>query len=94
MSKGLPGRSAGSIERRRERVVMWPELFGAFWGLVVLTVMAVVLAYIVLILLKYRVEEIEQGRRPERMWGPVMGVNLGACCLHTVVGILVALGHY
>jgi hypothetical protein len=33
---------------------MWPGLFGPFWGLVVLTVMVVVLAYGVLILLKHR----------------------------------------
>ena len=33
---------------------MWPELFGQFWGLVALTVMVVVLAYVVLILLKPR----------------------------------------
>ncbi len=32
--------------------MMWPELFGPFWGLVALTVIVVALAYIVLILLK------------------------------------------
>ena len=74
--------------------MMWPELFGQFWGLVALTVMVVVLAYVVLILLKHRAEEIEQGRRLERMWGPVIGVNLSLCFLHTSIGILVALGHY
>jgi hypothetical protein len=74
--------------------MMWPELFGQFWGLVALTVMAVVLAYVVLILLKHRAEEIEQGRRPARMWGPVVGANLSLCFLHTAIDILVALGHY
>ena len=73
---------------------MWPELFGQFWGLVALTVMVVVLAYVVLILLKHRAEEIEQGRRPERMWGPLMAATLGLCFLHTGIGIFVALGHY
>jgi hypothetical protein len=48
--------------------MMWPELFGPFWGLVALTVIVVALAYIVLILLKHRAHEIEQGRRPGRMW--------------------------
>jgi hypothetical protein len=74
--------------------MMWPELFGQFWGLVALTLMVVVLAYVVLILLKLRAEEIEQGRRTERMWGPVIGANLSLCFLHTAIGILVALGHY
>ena len=73
---------------------MWPELFGQFWGLVALTVIVVMLAYVVLIMLKYRAEEIEQGRQPERMWGPVIGANLGLCFLHIGIGILVALGHY
>ena len=74
--------------------MMWPELFGQFWGLVALTVMAVVLAYIVLILLKHRAEQIEQGRRPERLWGAVVAANLGLCLLHAAIGIFVALGHY
>ena len=73
---------------------MWPELFGPFWGLVALTAMVVVLAYVVLILLKHRAQEIEQGRRPERLWGPVMGANLSLCLLHAGIGIFVALGHY
>jgi hypothetical protein len=34
--------------------MMWPELFGPFWGLIALTVIVVALAYIVLILLKHR----------------------------------------
>jgi hypothetical protein len=74
--------------------MMWPELFGPFWGLVALTVIVVALAYIVLILLKHRAHEIEQGRRPGRMWVPVMAANLGLCFLHTGIGILVALGLY
>ena len=74
--------------------MMWPELFGQFWGLVALTVMVVVLAYVVLILLKHRAEQIEQGRRPERMWVPVIAANLGLCLLHAAIGIFVALGHY
>lgn len=73
---------------------MWPELFGPFWGLVALTVMVVVLAYVVLILLKHRADEIEQGRRPERLWVPVIAANLGLCVLHAGIGIFVALGHY
>ncbi len=56
---------------------MWPELLGQFWALVALTVMVVVLAYIVLILLKHRANEIQQGRRPERLWGRVIAANLG-----------------
>jgi hypothetical protein len=44
--------------------MMWPELLGRFWGLVALTMMVVILAYVVLILLKHRAEEIEQG--PDR----------------------------
>jgi hypothetical protein len=73
---------------------MWPALFGQFWGLVALTVMAVVLAYIVLILFKHRAEQIEQGRRPERLWGPVVTANLGLCLLHAGIGIFVTLGYY
>jgi hypothetical protein len=45
---------------------MWPELFGQFWGLVILTVIVVVLANVALILYKHRADEIEQGHRPER----------------------------
>jgi hypothetical protein len=73
---------------------MWPELFGQFWGLVALTVMVVALAYVVLVLLKHRAEEIGQGRRPERLWVPVIAANLGLCVVHAVIGIFVALGHY
>jgi hypothetical protein len=73
---------------------MWPELFGQFWGLVALTMMVVMLAYVVLILLKHRAQEIEQGRRPERLWGAVMAANLGLCFLHAGIGIFVALGQY
>ncbi len=80
--------------RRHEPTVMWPKLFGQFWGLVVLTVMVVVLAYVVLILLKHRADEVEQGRRPERLWVPVIAANLGLCVLHAGIGIFVALGHY
>jgi hypothetical protein len=83
-----------SVGRRREPTVMWPELLGQFWGLVALTVMVVVLAYVVLILLKHRAEEIEQGRRPERLWGPLIAANFGLCLLHAGIGIFVALGHY
>jgi hypothetical protein len=53
-----------------------------------------VLAYVVLILLKHRVEEIEQGRQPERLWVPVIAANLGLCLLHAGIGIFVALGHF
>jgi hypothetical protein len=74
--------------------MMWPELFGQFWGLVVLTVMVVVLAYVALILYKHRVDEIEQGRRPERLWGPLIGANLSLCLLHIGIGIFIALGLY
>ena len=74
--------------------MMWPELFGPFWGLAALTVMVFVLAYIVLVLLKHRAHEIEQGHLPGRMWVPVMMANLGLCFLHTGIGILVALGLY
>jgi hypothetical protein len=56
--------------------------------------MVVVLAYVVLILLKHRAEEIEQGRRPERLWGPLIAANFGLCLLHAGIGIFVALGHY
>jgi ABC-type polysaccharide/polyol phosphate export permease len=73
---------------------MWAELLGQFWGLVALTVMVVVLAYVVLILLKHRAEEIERGRRPERLWVPVVAGNLVLCLLHAGIGIFGALGHY
>lgn len=73
---------------------MWPELLGQFWGLVALTGMVVVLAYVVLILLKHRAEEIEQGRQPERLWVPVIAANLGLCLLHAGIGIFVASGHF
>jgi hypothetical protein len=73
---------------------MWPELLGQFWGLVALTVMVVVLAYVVLILLKHRAEEIEQGRQPEGLWVPVIAANLGLCLLHAGIGIFVALDHF
>ena len=73
---------------------MWPELFGQFWGLVILTVIVVVLAYVALILYKCRADEIEQGRRPERVWGPLMGATLGFCLLHVGIGLFVALGFY
>lgn len=73
---------------------MWPELFGQFWGLVALTGMVVVLAYVVLILLKHRADEIEQGGQPERLWVPVIAANLGLCVLHAGIGIFVAVGHY
>ena len=74
--------------------MMWPELFGQFWGLAILTVMVVVLAYVALILCKCRADEIEQGRPPERLWGPLMGVTLGLCLLHVGIGIFVTLGLY
>lgn len=74
--------------------MMWPELFGQFWGLVALTGMVVVLAYVVLILLKHRAEELEQGRRPERLWVPLVAANLGLCLVHAGIGIFVALGYY
>ena len=56
--------------------------------------MVVVLAYVVLLLLKHRAEEIEQGRRPEKLWGPLVAANLGLCFLHAGMGIFVALGYY
>jgi hypothetical protein len=74
--------------------MMWPELFGQFWGLVILTVMVVALAYVALILCKCRADEIEQGRPPERFWRPLMGATLGLCLLHVGIGIFVALGLY
>ena len=74
--------------------MMWPELFGQFWGLVILTVMVVVLAYMSLFLYKHRAKEIEEGRRPERLWWPLIGGTLSLCILHTGIGIFVALGHY
>ena len=73
---------------------MWPELFGQFWGLVVLTVMVVALAYVALILYKHRADEIEQGRQPARLWGPVMAANVGLCLVHAGIGVFVALGYY
>ena len=69
-------------------------MFGQFWGLVALTGMVVVLAYVVLILLKHRAEELEQGRRPERLWVPLVTANLGLCLVHAGIGIFVALGYY
>ena len=60
----------------------------------ILTVIVVVLAYVALILCKCRADEIEQGRRPERLWGPLMGATLGLCLLHVGIGIFVALGLY
>jgi hypothetical protein len=54
----------------------------------------VVLANVALILYKHRADEIEQGRRPERLWGPLMGANLGLCLLHVGIGIFIALGLY
>ena len=74
--------------------MIWPELFGQFWGLVILTVIVVMLAYISLVLHRYRVNEIDQGRRPERLWWPLMATNLGLCLLHAGMGIFTALGHY
>jgi hypothetical protein len=74
--------------------MMWPELLGRFWGLVALTMMVVILVYVVLILLKHRAEEIEQGRRPERLWGLLVAATLGLCFLHAGIGTFVALGHY
>ncbi len=73
---------------------MWAQLFGQFWGLVALTVIVVTLAYVTLILYKHRLNDIEQSRRPEKLWVPVMGVNLGLCLLHAGIGIFVALGYY
>ena len=41
-----------------------------------------------------RAEELEQGRRPERLWVPLVAANLGLCLVHAGIGIFVALGYY
>lgn len=75
--------------------MMWPELFGRLWEQVALPVMVSLLTYVILILFKHRVEEIEQGPRPERLWRPLLAANLGLCISHAgIVGIFIALEHY
>ena len=74
--------------------MMWPELFGQFWGLVVLTVIVVMLAYVALVMYKHYANEIEQGYKPGMLWVPLISTNLGLCLLHVGIGIFVAVGHY
>ena len=74
--------------------MMWPELFGQFWGLVILTVMVVMLAYVALHMYRHRANEIERGHKPGRLWMPLISANVGLCLLHVGIGIFVAAGHY